>query len=455
MAEPLAILGTDDWTGLRAGVVGLGRSGRAAVELLRRRGAAVRGFDDRPDGGGGVEGVDLRLADAIDPPRDLTDLDLVVLSPGVDPQHFLLVAARRQGVPVMGEIELASRVIPGPIVGITGTNGKSTTASWTDHLLRASGREAVLGGNIGVAATAVAEGAAAETIAVLELSSFQLESIDTFRPRVAVMLNLAPDHLDRYEGLEAYAAAKRNLLRNLTADDWYVYGAEDPTAASWAETTAARPLAFTATTPAADGVGVQDGVLTLVHDGHGQELLPVAELPLLGRHNVRNAAAVAAIGTALGLTVDEISRGLRGFAGLPHRTQPVATRNGVVYVDDSKATNVHAALASLSGWTGGPLVLLLGGSGKGEDYRALRDAMGPVRLAVCYGAEGPALADALTGACDVHLAPRLADAFTRAQAVAESGDTVLLSPACASFDEFRSFEHRGDVFTALAREASA
>jgi len=454
VATPLSVLDTADWSGLRAGVVGLGRSGRGAVELLRGRGASVRGFDDRPDAGADLELEDRRLADAIDPPADLADLDLVVLSPGVDPGHFLLVAARRQGLPVLGEIELAGRVIPGPVVGITGTNGKSTVASWTHHLLRSAGHPTVLGGNIGVAATQVAVGATADTVAVLELSSFQLEAVDRFHPHVAAMLNLAPDHLDRYDDVDAYAAAKRNLLRNLTAEDAYVFGVEDPVAASWATSTPARPFAFSARRLDTDGIGVEDATLVLTDGRARRSLLPVADLPLLGEHNVRNAAAVAAVGIALGMSPETVAAGLRGFPGLPHRTQPVAAAGGITYVDDSKATNVHAALASLAGLPG-PLVLLLGGSGKGEDYRPLRTAVGGVRAAVCYGAEGPALAEALSGACPVHRAPHLVDAFATARALAQPGDTVLLSPACASFDEFRSFEHRGDVFTALAREATS
>jgi UDP-N-acetylmuramoylalanine--D-glutamate ligase len=455
-----ALAGGADWTGRRVGVLGLGRSGLAAAELLAARGAEVVAFDDRPREELSPEGLQaskrwhaLRLGPDVHPGADAADLDALVVSPGVPGSHPLVAAAKAKGVEILSELELASRVIEGPVVAITGTNGKSTVSSLIHLCLREAKRPASLAGNIGTAACAIAPSLASDETVVLEVSSFQLEEIRLFHPRVAVVLNVAPDHLDRYRDLEEYAAAKRNILRNANANDVFVFPAQDPRLTGWANESPARALRFASPPDSAEDADawVEQGWFVRRHGGATERVLPVGDFPLLGTHNRENALAVLCVASALDLPASTVASALRKARALPHRAELVAERDGIRYVNDSKATNVHAAIASLRGMDG-TVVLLLGGSGKGEDYARLRDVMGRVRLAICYGAEGPALAKALRGATAIEERDGLVAALERAREFAEAGDTVLLSPACASFDEFKNFERRGEAFVAWVRQ---
>jgi UDP-N-acetylmuramoylalanine--D-glutamate ligase len=449
---------SQDWTGAHAGVLGLGRSGIGAVRLLHRAGAIARAFDDRPAAALPSELRDELAALGVDvlPASErcdeaLADLSLVVVSPGVASSHPLLLAAARAGIPTIGELELACRRTRADVVAVTGTNGKSTTVSIVHAMFERAGVPTLLAGNIGTALSDEVERIGRGGWLVVEASSFQLERIEHFHPRAAAVLNLAPDHLDRYADFEAYAAAKRNLLRNLDGDDTFVHPADDERLTGWARACPARRGAF--------ALQAHDDALAWIEDEHFvrrigtgiERVLPVGELPLVGVHNRANTLAAIALGTACELDAAAMATALRGFAPLPHRAVIVPSDDGLTWIDDSKATNVHAAAATLSG-LGAPVVALLGGRGKGEDYAPLRAFAHGMRAALCYGEEGGAIARVLEGSTWVERHGGMRDALLRAASIAQTGDVVLLSPACASYDEFRNFEHRGEVFAAWVAE---
>lgn len=448
---------SQQWHGVRVGVLGLGRSGRGAVRLAKRLDATVAAFDDR-----GVDALDadllaeLRSLDVSvhpaseDPARAVTRFDLLVVSPGVRADHPLVRAAEAAGLRVVGELEFACRQSEAEVVAVTGTNGKSTTVTMIDAMLRRAGRSSVLAGNIGMALSDEIAKAGAGDWLVVEASSFQLERIETFHPRAAAVLNLAPDHLDRYPDFEGYAQAKRNLLRNLDANDTYVYPVDDARLAAWAQECPARRGGF-ATALHSDALAWIEGDAFVRRTDAGPEfVLALADFPLVGAHNRLNALAAIALGTVCGLDAGSMAATLREFTPLAHRAVVVPTRDGITWIDDSKATNVHAASATLSGLDA-KVVALLGGRGKGEDYAPLRAFAAGMRAALCYGEEGDAIRTVLDGATSVERVAGMQQALERAALLAQPGDVVLLSPACASYDEFRSFEHRGDVFAQWVR----
>lgn len=437
-----------NWEGQTVGVLGLGRSGRGAVRLLRRHGARVVAFDDRAaDLPSDVvaelaeEAVEIRGArDGVRPA--VSALRTLVVSPGVPADHPLVAAAEAAELPVIGELELAARRARARVLAVTGTNGKSTTVSLVDAMMRTAGRECALVGNIGTAVSDHVEEIGADGWLVVECSSFQLERIDTFAPVSAAVLNLAPDHLDRYPSFEAYGEAKRNITRRAES---YVFPVEDPRLVSWAAASPAWPAPF-AWSPHDEAVAWLDGeILMRRRDGAAEAVLAVEDIPLVGRHNVANVLAALAVVDPCALEADAVAAAVRGFTGLEHRAVTVPTDDGVLWIDDSKATNVHAAAATLAGLDG-PVVALFGGRGKGEDYSSLGDFASRLRVALCFGEEGPAIAEALDGRVEVETLGRMVAALERAAAIARSGDTVLLAPACASFDEFHSFGERGEVF---------
>ena len=342
----------------------------------------------------------------------LEDVELLVKSPGVPGEAPLVTVARERGVPVWSEVELGYRLLPNPLVGVTGTNGKTTTAEWLGFIL-----DAPVVGNVGRALTELDGAVAPEQLVVCELSSFQLEDIDGFRPRVAVLLNLEPDHLDRHGTFEAYRAAKLRIFENQDGGDAAVVPR------GFDHDVAARRVEFA-----------------------WDDRLP-AEPALPGRHNRENASAVTAAARAVGADDDRIACGLREFEGVPHRLELVAERNGVHYVNDSKATNVAAALRALAAYADQPVRLILGGSRKGEDFAPLAAALGPNIRAVYVIGE---IADELAAAIpDTINAGDLATAVEYAGAAAQPGEVVLLSPAAASYDQFRDFEERGEEFKRL------
>ena len=379
-------------------VLGLARSGLAASAALERRGAEVVRVD-RELGNDG----DLALLDGV---------GVLVKSPGVPGEAPLVAAARDRGIPVWSEIELGYRLLPNPILGVTGTNGKTTTAEWLGFILGAP-----VAGNVGRALSDLDGEAEPEQLIVCELSSFQLEDIHDFRPRIAVLLNLEADHLDRHGSFEAYRDAKLRIFENQTEADTAVVPRDLD------HKVAARRIEFAAGDP-----------------------LP-AEPALRGAHNRENAAAATAAARAAGAGDDEIARGLREFKGVPHRLELVGERGGVRWVNDSKATNVAAALRALKAYEDEPVRLILGGSSKGEDFAPLAAALGPnVRAVYVIGETADELARAIP---DTIQAGDLATAVERAGAAAQPGEVVLLSPACASYDQFGDFEERGEEFKRL------
>ncbi len=447
--------------GKRCWVVGLARSGCAAGGLLRRHGASVLGLDDADTATLHArwerEEVAATAASCFDevleggrvPQGAWAAPDLVVISPGVPGTHPRL-AALPAGVPVIGELELGARFCRAVPVAITGTNGKSTTTELVAHLVRAAGRRGEALGNVGRPLCLVAEELEPDDVAVLEVSSFQLESVDTFRPRVGAVLNLAPDHLDRYPDLAAYYAAKQRLADLLTAEGLFVTWTRCPEAMAW-PTRAAR--LWYGDEAGGAGVFFRDGVLWAGRDAAGAApLLPEAELAQRSPTNRLNALAAVAMGLGLDLDPAAMAEGLRTFAGLADRHELVAVRGGVRFVNDTKATNVHAVCAGLADHHG-QVVLIAGGSGKGEDYAPLREVMGAVRHVVLIGAEGPAIGRALAGAVPLSNAADMDQAVALAAQLAEPDATVLLSPACASFDMFANYKARGAAFAAAAIKA--
>ena len=435
----------------RAVVVGLGASGAAAATLLARQGWSVTVNDRATEWE--LDAVLGRLPEGVRTvlgghPAELLDgTALVVVSPGVAWELPLLAEARRRGIEVIAEVELAARALSGvPTVGVTGSNGKTTVTSLLGEIGRAAGWRTGVGGNIGTAASELALAPGWDAL-VLELSSFQLEGCTTLRPDVAVLLNLSPDHLDRHRDTAAYLAAKTRIFARQNPGDFAVLNADDPTLARLE--VPSRVVRFSLADDTAHAHLAQG---TLVLDG--EPLVPRAELPLLGDHNVANALAAALAASRLGVGREAIVRALRSFAALPHRHQVVALRGGVRWVDDSKGTNIGATAAGLTGYPPGTVHLVLGGLGKGQDFRELRPAT-EGRLARIYliGEAAGAIGAALDGVAPVERCETLAEAVRRAAGFARPDDTVLLSPACASFDQFRDYHHRGEEFARLANAA--
>jgi UDP-N-acetylmuramoylalanine--D-glutamate ligase len=436
----------------RALVYGLGVSGRAAARLLLDRGAAVLGVDARPAG-------ELDLGALAGDPRfgmvaetdSLPAVDGVVLSPGVPPERPLVAAARAAGLPVISEVELAFPLLDGPVVGITGSNGKSTTTAMTGAMLRAAGRSVEVCGNIGDAVSGRVEGPS-ERVFVIELSSFQLEAMETFRPTAGAWLNLSPDHLDRYPDLEAYAAAKESLFARQDEGDVAVLNADDPRVAR--AVSRGRRRFFSRLARVADGCFL-DGETVVEIEPSGAEtvLFRRSDLPLAGAHNLENAMAAALLARALGAEPRHLRAALAAFEGLPHRMQRVGEVAGVVFYDDSKATNFAATAKSLLDLADGSVHLVLGGLGKGDDPTEVVE-LAAVKAKRLYliGAAEESFAAAFAGAAPIERCGTLERAVEAAFRAAVAGDVVLLSPACASFDQFRNYAHRGDVYQERVRE---
>jgi UDP-N-acetylmuramoylalanine--D-glutamate ligase len=434
--------------GLRVTVAGAARSGIAAAELLVRRGARVTLSDvrDRIDDDERLRAAGVALEVGGHQDATFTGADLVVLSPGVPSRQPVLDAARRAGVPIMGELELASRWLRGRVVAITGTKGKSTTTTLTGRMLEAGGRRVLVGGNIGLALSAQVDASTDDTIHVVEASSFQLEGIETFRPWIAVLLNFSPDHLDRHATEQEYAGAKARIFANQTGEDWAVINADDPAALAIARGARARRLLFSMAPALADGVVLEDGMIVRRAGGRGEPLVPVASIRLLGRHLVADVLAAAAVASLAGVDAAAMTRAVEGFTGLEHALEPVGDVSGVRFVNDSKATNIEAAHRAIDSFGEG-LVVILGGRFKGGSFADLRPALVAKRAAVvAIGEARPLIREALEGAVPVHEAADMSGAVRAAFASAAPGSVVVLAPACASFDMFRDYAERGRVF---------
>jgi len=445
----------EGFAGRRVTVVGLARSGVAAARLLRAAGAEVTGTDVKPLAALGREVAALREAGV----RLLTNgggggafegAVLVVVSPGVPLDSPQLAPARAAGLPIIGELELGWRAMEADTIAITGTNGKTTTTALTGALLAEQPRPVLVAGNIGTPLAVGALGFPPDGIVVAEVSSFQLETIDTFQPRVAAVLNVTPDHLDRHGSFDAYVEAKARIFRNQTPADCAVLNADDPAAAALASRTRARVLWFSRRRPLEHGVFVREGWIAARLNGHVEEICPLAEMQLRGQHNVENALAATAGGLWLGLGAAAIRRAIGRFRGVEHRIEFVRDLRGVQFYNDSKGTNVASTVKALESFDE-RVVLIAGGKGKGQDFAPLAEtARGRVAHVVVIGDDGPKIATALAAVgIPVSAAPTMHAAIDAARAQAGRGDVVLLSPACASFDMFDNYEHRGDVFKKL------
>ena len=437
--------------GTHALVVGLKKSGMASVEFLCRRGAVVRATDIKPlDQLPGASELLARwnVPFAQQTPEVFEGSGLIVLSPDVPADLPPLVEARARGARVIGEVELAGPSLKGRTIGITGSNGKTTTTSLIGHILRESGVPVQVGGNIGTAVTSMVESSRDDGWNVLELSSFQLETIAEFRAHVGLALNVTQNHLDRHHTFEAYAAAKGRLFETQQAGDFAVLNAEDPVCVGYAERTAAAVQWFSSRRKVAPGAHLCADKLVL----DGALLMTAGEIPIRGRHNIENVLAAAIAAARAGVGHAAIAAAVRTFHAVEHRLEFVRQVSGVDFYNDSKATSVDATLKALDAFEGG-LWVILGGKDKGLDYSVLRSPLAAkARAALLIGAAAGKIREQLNGAVPLVEAGTIDAAIDYGYRHAGPGDTVLLAPACASFDQFRSFEHRGEVFKQIVNQ---
>ena len=431
-------------------VVGLARSGQAAARLLASRSEEVIGCDSgSPEGLGGLREAGVEVHLDTDGVPLLERARCLVKSPGVPREAPVVRLARERGIPVLGELELAWRVLPNRFVAVTGTNGKTTVTELLGHVWRTAAEPVAVAGNVGTPLASLAGELGGEGTVVCECSSFQLEDAEAFAPECAVLLNVTPDHLDRHHDFEGYLQAKLRIFANQGNDDVAVFNADEPALDSRDLGGCARRIPYCRGADPDCAVSINEDVLFV----GSEPLMEVAELSLPGPHNAENAMAAAAVATAMGIERGAIREALRTFPGVPHRLERVAEVNGVLYVDDSKATNVAAAVAALRSFEGG-VRAILGGSLKGGSFEGLADAV-TERCVACYliGEAADALASALAGSrVELRRSGDLETAVADAARDAVSGEVVLLAPACASFDAYRDYEERGEHFRALVEE---
>jgi UDP-N-acetylmuramoylalanine--D-glutamate ligase len=442
--------------GKRVLVVGLARTGVPTALFCAARGAAVTATDSRTENEIGAEitklrgsGVTLELGGHQE--KTFLAQDLIIPSPGVPADAPLLQSARAKRITIWSEIELAYRFLKGRLIGITGSNGKTTTTSLVEHILKNAGFSTILAGNIGTPLIGCVDASRDDTLTVAELSSFQLELIETFRPDIGVFLNLTPDHLDRHNTMEAYGTAKARLFENQTEEDFAVLNADDPATTPYAPS---RPQVywFSRKQRVAQGAYVRGEEILFRRNGSEEVVLKRGDIPLAGAHNLENVLAAVAGIRILGADTGAIARGVRSFAGVEHRLEFVAEFGGVRYYNDSKATNVDATLKALDAFPGRILVIL-GGKDKGSDYTELQTSLrGKAILALLIGAAAEKIEKQIAGSVAIERAGTLERAVEIASHAAQPGDTVLLAPACASFDQFQNYEHRGRVFKELVRQ---
>jgi UDP-N-acetylmuramoylalanine--D-glutamate ligase len=451
-----------DW---KVVVYGLAKSGLAAIRLLQEKGARVTALDARTEEALGEAARELKaqgvtLVTGPTPPGLLESQRLVVVSPGVPLALPEIQKARAAGVPVWGEVELAWRYLSHlPLIGITGTNGKSTTTALTGELFSRSGRRTFVGGNLGRPLAEAALTPGEWEALVVELSSFQLEGIDTLRPRGSTLLNLTPDHLDRYASHAAYGEAKARIFRNQAQGDFVVVNADDADVMRLAVAAKVPVYGFSLTgrpvaaAPQLAGMAVaQPGGFRFEGAGDKGESFTLTNRALRGGHNAQNAMAAALLARLAGVAHEAVQAGLDSYPGLPHRLESVRVLDGVEWVNDSKATNVDSVLVALRAFQK-DVLLIAGGKGKGAPYQPMVDeGRGKVKGVLTIGQDAETIARAYEGNCPVYACGTLAEAVRRARVLAKSGDTVLLSPACASYDQFQNFEHRGDTFKRLVGE---
>ncbi len=430
-------------------VVGMARSGLAVSRLLTARGVAVFATDS------GSNPMMIHEFDRLGIPHEVgghavqrfRGADEIVVSPGVPLEIEPLAEARTRGVPVVGEMEVAARYLRGDIVAITGSNGKTTTTSLVGKILERGKRPVQVGGNIGIAVSEMVESSTEETINVLEVSSFQLDAIEAFRPHVGVVLNVTPDHMDRYPDFEAYRASKFRLFSNQESEDFAVVNGDDAGSFPVPVPLQSKLCVFSQRRKVARGAAVEDGQLSV----RGRPVLGIDEIPLRGKHNIDNVLAALLVGDICGLGAAEMAEAVRCFPGVEHRLESVGSIDGVEFVNDSKATNVDAAVKAVESFVES-LIVIAGGIAKGADFSALVDAMeGRVRNAILIGEASDQIASAIGARIPTSRAESIEQAVASARAMALDGDVVLLVPACASFDMFDDYEDRGRRFKDAVR----
>ena len=440
--------------GKRVLVVGLGRSGVASALFLKSRGARVTVSDAKSEDQLRKEipalldhGIAVETGGHGE--RTFQNQDLIVVSPGVPVDAETITQARALGQDILGEIELAAEFLQGQIVAITGSNGKTTTTTLTGEILSAGGLKTLVGGNIGTPAISLVPQATPETVTVLEVSSFQLETIRHFRPKIAVVLNVTPDHLDRHRTFTAYVDAKARVFENQQAEDFAVLNADDATCVELAGRTRAQVFWFSRKREVEQGAFVRKGEVVLRRAGSEQDLMPASEIPLKGSHNLENVLAAACAGALMGCEAGKIGDTIRNFKAVEHRLEYVATVRGVEYYNDSKATNVDATIKALESFPAN-VHLILGGKDKGSDYTVLNDLLRErVKCVYTIGAAAEKIQSQIKGATAIVHTGIIESAVKQAATSARPGDVVLLAPACASFDQFQNYEHRGRVFKEL------
>ena len=448
-----------DLTDKRVLVVGLARTGIASALFSAARGARVTATDELPEeklkeAAAKLRSAGVRVELGVHRSEIFLDQDLVVVSPGVPAKLPPLELARGRGIPVWSEIELAWRFLHGRLVAITGSNGKTTTTSLVAHILKTAGIPTLIGGNIGTPLLAHVESSTDSTITVAEISSFQLETIEAFRPDIGVLLNLTPDHLDRHTSFEEYARVKMRLFENQIERDAAILNADDPEVA---QRLPARPHVywFSRQKRVASGSFLRDAQIIFRDDGAEEILLRREDIPLRGGHNVENVLAACIAARLSGAAPAAISHGVKTFPGVEHRIEFVAEIDGVQFYNDSKATNVDATLKAITAFSS-PLLVILGGKDKGAPYTPLREPLRRhARVALLIGSATPKIAADLGDAVPLVHAESLDRAVHLAFEHARPGDTVLLAPACSSFDQFENYEHRGRVFKDLIRQLAA
>jgi len=442
-----------DFTDSYVVVIGGKRSGQAAAELLQNQGAFVRAMDSQPlseEDQAAFDELDVEvvLQDEANLPFEGREPDFIVLSPGVPFDLPMLAALRARGVPTIGEVELASYFLLGSVIGITGSNGKTTTTALTGHLLETCGVPCQVGGNIGTAVASLVETSKEDQWNVLELSSFQLESIDHFRATIGACLNVTPDHLDRHHTFEAYAAAKRRLFETQQNRDFAVLNYDDPICRDFAAHTQAQVFWFSAKEKVPAGVWLDGEQICY----NAKPFMTLSQIKLRGMHNVENVMAAALLAHLAGVKLKEIGPAVESFGGVEHRIEFVRDFNDVLYYNDSKATNVDATLKAIHAFPGN-IWIILGGKDKGSNYAPLREPLHErAKAALLIGAATPLIKTALEGAVELVECETLDAAVHRARRHASAGDIVLLAPACASFDQFENYEHRGNTFKHLVAE---
>jgi UDP-N-acetylmuramoylalanine--D-glutamate ligase len=437
-------------------VVGLGRSGAASAIFLQEHGAKVIVSDSKSEAQLQSDvpalldrGISIETGQHGQ--RTFRDQDLIVVSPGVPSDQPQLQHARTLGIPVIGEVELAFRFLQGKVLAITGSNGKTTTTSLVGEILAKSGKKTLVGGNIGTPVISLAGQSTPDSLVVLEISSFQLESIEQFRPWIAAILNITPDHLDRHHTFEAYVEAKARIFENQQAGDFSVLNDDDPACVALKDKVKGAQLWFSRKQRVESGAFLSGNEIVFRQNGQEQDVLSRSDIQLKGEHNLENVLAAVCMTMVAGCTPQQVRQGVKEFRAVEHRLELVATVNGVTFYNDSKATNVDATVKALESFPGN-IHIILGGKDKGSDYSALNPLLRErVKRVYLIGAASDKIASQVQNATALVRSGILERAVRQAFDAAKPGDVVLLAPACASFDQFENYEHRGRVFKELVR----